>query len=136
MKQMAVMLTVALAIGIALGMGGSQVLNAQQEPGTHKALLKMDLPGIAGKEFLVKLWSWPQWWLREALSPRNVFIYILEGAGLLEIEGKPAITQQARSMFHAPQQVQIFKNASQTAPGKLLVMFVSEKSQPLSVLAN
>jgi hypothetical protein len=40
-------------------------------------------------------------------------------------------------MFHdPPQQVQVFKNASQTAPVKLLVMFVSEKGQPLSVPAK
>ena len=35
-------------------------------------------------------------------------------------------------MFHTPQQVQIFKNAIQTAPVKLLVRFVSKKGRPLS----
>jgi quercetin dioxygenase-like cupin family protein len=66
--------------------------------------------------------------------PGNVFVYILEGAGILEIEGKPAVTQKVGSVFHEPpKQVQSFKNASKTEPVKVLVMFVSEKGQPLSV---
>ena len=37
-------------------------------------------------------------------------------------------------MFHEPpKQVQDFKNGSKTEPVKLLVMFISEKGQPLSV---
>jgi hypothetical protein len=55
----------------------------------------------------------------DAARDRNVFIYVLEGAGSLEIEGKPAVTQQAGSIFHEPpKQVQISKNTSQTAPVK------------------
>ena len=52
MKRTVVMLTLTLAVGIALGLIGSQVLNAQQMPIKRTVLLKTDLPGIEGKEFL------------------------------------------------------------------------------------
>jgi quercetin dioxygenase-like cupin family protein len=129
------MLTIALGVGIALGMIGSQVLNAQQEPIKRTVLLKTDLPGIEGKEALVDhVELAPGVAGGKHYHPGNVFIYILEGSGILEIEGKPAVTQKAGSMFHEPpKQVQIFKNASKTAPVKLLVIFISEKGQPLTV---
>jgi quercetin dioxygenase-like cupin family protein len=124
-----------LAVGIALGLIGSQVLNVQQMPMKRTVLLKTDLPGMEGKEF-----SDDQVELAPGVDggkhyhPGNVFVYILEGAGILEIEGKPAVTQKVGSVFHEPpKQVQSFKNASKTEPVKVLVMFVSEKGQPLSV---
>jgi quercetin dioxygenase-like cupin family protein len=135
MKRTVVMLTLALAVEIALGLIGSQVLNAQQMSIKRTVLLKTDLPGIEGKEFLVdQVELAPGVAGGKHYHPGNVFVYILEGSGLLEIEGKPAVTQKAGSIFHEPpKQVQDFKNASKTEPVKLLVMFISEKGQPLSV---
>ena len=135
MKRTVVMLTFALAVAIALGLIESQVLNAQQPPIKRTVLLKTDLPGIEGKEFLVdQVEIAPGEAGGKHFHPGNVFVYIQEGSGILEIEGKPAVTQQAGSMFHEPpKQVQNFKNASKTEPVKLLVIFISEKGQPLSV---
>ena len=135
MKQTGVMLTLALAVAIALGLIGSQVLNAQQPPTKRTVLLKTDLPGIESKEFLVdQVEVAPGVAGVKHYHPGNVFVYILEGSGILEIEGKPAVTQKAGSMFHEPpKQVQEFKNASKTEPLRLLVIFISEKGQPLSV---
>jgi quercetin dioxygenase-like cupin family protein len=135
MKRRVVMLTLALAVGIALGTVGSQVLNAQQVPVTRTALFKTDLPGIEGKEVLVeRVELAPGVAAGKHYHPGNVFVYILEGSGILEIEGKPAVTQTAGSMWHEPpKQVQIFKNESKTAPVKILAIFISEKGQPVTV---
>jgi quercetin dioxygenase-like cupin family protein len=135
MKRTVVMLTVALAVGIALGLSGSQGLTAQQMPMKRTVLLRTDLPGIEGKEFLVdQVELAPGVEGGKHYHPGNVFVYILEGAGSLEIEGKPAVIQQAGSIFHEPpKQVQNFKNASKTEPLKILVMFISEKGQPRTV---
>jgi quercetin dioxygenase-like cupin family protein len=134
-KRTVVMLTLAVAGGIALGMVWNQVVNAQQEPSKRTVLLKTDLAGIEGKEALVEhVELAPGVAGAKHYHPGNVFVYIREGSGILEIEGKPAVTQTAGSMFHEPpKQVQIFKNASNTAPLKLLVISISEKGQPLSV---
>ena len=125
MKRTVVMRTLALAVGIALGMVGSQMLNAQQEPVTLQALLKTDLPGIEGKAFLVEQVELaPGVVAGKHYHPGNVFVYVLEGVGILEIEGKPAVTQQAGSMFHAPQastdlqECQSDRSGQMTAPGK------------------
>jgi quercetin dioxygenase-like cupin family protein len=88
------MCTLALAVRIALGMGGSRVLNAQQEPVTRKALLKTDLPGIEGEKFLVEpVELAPGVAAGKHYHPGNVFIYVLAGEGILELDGKPAVTQ-------------------------------------------
>jgi quercetin dioxygenase-like cupin family protein len=97
--------------------------------------LKTDLPGLEGKEFLIdQVELAPGAAGGKHYHPGNAFVYILEGSGVLEINGKPAVTQKAGSVFHEPpKQVQDFRNASKTGPLKVLVMFVSEKGQPLSV---
>ena len=72
MKRTVVMLTLALAVGIALGLIGSQVLDAQQMPIKRTVLLKTDLPGIEGKEFLARPGgAGPRGGWGEALSPRE-----------------------------------------------------------------
>ena len=71
MKRTIVMLSLTLAVGIALGLLGSQVLTAQQMPMKRTTLLKTDLPRSKGKNSVLIRWNWPQGWLWEALSPRK-----------------------------------------------------------------
>jgi hypothetical protein len=85
MKRPVILLTCALAVGIALGLIGSQVLSAQQMPIKRAVLLNTDLPGLEGQEFLID---------QVELAPGvvggkhyhlgNMFVYILEGSGVLE----------------------------------------------------
>jgi quercetin dioxygenase-like cupin family protein len=98
-------------------------------PIKRTVLLKTDLPGMEGKEFLVdQVELAPGAAGGKYYHPGNVFVYILEGSGGLEIDGKPAVTQQAGSIFHEPpKQVQDFRNASKTEALKLLVLFISGK---------
>jgi quercetin dioxygenase-like cupin family protein len=103
MKRTVVMLTVALAMGIALGIIGNQVLNAQQMPMKRTVLLKTDLPGMEGKQFSVDhVELAPGVAGGKHYHPGNVFVYVLEGSGVLVIDGQLAITQQAGSVFHEP----------------------------------
>jgi quercetin dioxygenase-like cupin family protein len=60
--------------------------------------------------------------------PRGEFLYILEGAGRLQVEGRPAITLSAgaaSTLTSLPQHV--LKNTSRTKPLKILVVFFNEK---------
>ena len=60
--------------------------------------------------------------------PRGEFLYILEGAGRLEVEGRPAITLSAgaaSTLTSLPQHV--LKNTSRTKPLKILVVFFNER---------
>jgi quercetin dioxygenase-like cupin family protein len=68
--------------------------------------------------------------------PGPELAYILEGALTLEQEGKPAQTFKAGEVFHNPSKiVHDAKNASATAPTKVLVFLLADKGQPLATPA-
>lgn len=135
MKRMAVMLAVTLVVGIALGVIGSQSLNAEQQPLKRTMLLKTDLKGLEGKEGVVLLVELaPGAAAGKHYHPGNEVNYILEGSGVLEIEGKPPITLQVGTTSYIPAgDVHNVRSTSATDPLKLLVFWVAEKGQPIAV---
>ena len=135
MRRTALMLGLALAAGIAVGVIGDQVLNAQQEPVKRTVLLRTDLAGMEGKEVLM---------INVEIAPGAVsgkhyhhgheLAYVLEGSGILEIEGKPPVTLKAgEAAYQPPKQVHEGKNTSTTAPLKTLSIVIAEKGQPITV---
>ncbi|MGH8524349.1 MAG: cupin domain-containing protein [Gammaproteobacteria bacterium] len=69
--------------------------------------------------------------------PGDEFVYILEGSGTLEVEGKSPVSLEPGVTFHlAPQQVHDAKNASETAPLKGLAVLIADKGQPRLVPAK
>lgn len=136
MKRTVWMLAVTLAVGIILGVTGNQVLNAQyaqqQEPVKRKVLLQTDLADIPGKEATLGLAEYaPGASSGKHYHPRHVLIYVLEGSAINEPEGKPPVTlKQGDVLYESPNLVHNFKNASTTAPFKLLSCGIGEKGQP------
>ena len=132
MRRTALMLALTLTVGIALGVFGSRILNAQQEPVKRTTLLKDDLAGIEGKEAHVRITEIaPGATSPKHYHPGHVFGYVLEGSVLFEAEGQPAVTRAAGEAFHEPpKQVHSAKNASQTVPVKILAFAIVEKGQP------
>lgn len=135
MKRAVLLLALTLAVGIAVGLIGSPVLNAQQEPIKRTVLLQTDLPGIEGKEARVILSEYaPGASSGKHHHPGHEFVYLLEGSGVLEVEGKPAVAVNPGDVFYQPpKQVHNFKNPSTTDRLKLLVFFIPEKAQPFTV---
>jgi len=135
MKRTAVMLAVTLTVGIALGVIGSRSLNAEQQPLKRTMLLKTDLKGLEGKEGVVVLVELaPGAAAGKHYHPGNEVNYILESSGILEIEGQAPITLQAGTTSYIPAgDVHNVRSTSATDPLKLLVFWVAEKGQPLTV---
>ena len=71
--------------------------------------------------------------------PGHEFVYVLEGSGILEEEGKPPLTLKPgvffylRSSSEKAEYVHAAKNTSTTDPLKILVVLITEKGQPLAV---
>ena len=132
MKRTAVMLALTLAVGIVVGMIGNHVLNAQQVAATRTVLLKTDLAGLEGKEALMlTVAGGPGFVGGKHYHPGYEFAYVLEGSLILEVEGKPPATFKTGDTFHIPPKVvHSGKNASTTAPYKVLVFGLFEKGQP------
>ena len=136
MKRTVWMLTLTLIVGIAIGIMGTHVLNAQyaqqQEPVKRKVLLQTDLADIAGKEATLALAEYaPGASSGKHYHPRHVLIYVLEGSAINEPEGKPPVTLKQGDVLYEPLKlVHNWKNASTTAPFKLLSCGIGEKGQP------
>ena len=97
------MLALTVTVGIALGVFGSRILNAHQEPVKRTTLLKDDLAGIEGKEAHVRITEIaPGATSPKHYHPGHVFRYVLEGSVLFEAEGQPAVTRAAGEAFHEP----------------------------------
>ena len=135
MKRNVIVLTLVLAMGIAIGLIVSQVLNAQQQAVKSAVLLKADLVGMEGKEgVIVSTEVAPGGLAKKHYHPGHHFSYILEGSMIMEVEGKPAVTYKTGDTFYlAPGQVHYASNVSTTAPVKVLGFSIEDKGQPLAV---
>ncbi|MDE2179944.1 MAG: cupin domain-containing protein [candidate division NC10 bacterium] len=132
MKRTGLLLSLTLTVGIALGVIGTQVLNAQQEPMKRTVLLKTPLTGIEGKEGMLVLVEFaPGAVTASHYHSGEELIYLLEGTVSMEVKGKLPVTLKSGNTFHlAPKQVHRVKNLSATTPAKALTFTIAEKGQP------
>ena len=136
--ERAVRPVVTVIAGIVLSVACSEIACAQQQQSIKRTdLLKTDLDEIKGSEMNV--------WVGDIapgaatgkhihLTPR--FVYVLEGAVVLEMDGKPPQTFRAGQAFaEPPNTVHNFRNASATEPAKALGFQYAGKGQPLQASA-
>ncbi|MGH7411808.1 MAG: cupin domain-containing protein [Candidatus Methylomirabilis sp.] len=135
MKRALFIGVVALAVGIVAGALGTKTLNAQPEPFKRTVLLKTDLKGLEGKEAVVVLVELaPGASSGKHYHPGHEVNYVLEGSGILELEGTPPVTLKPGVTNHIQvKQVHDVKNTSTADPLKLVAFFIAEKGQPLAV---
>ena len=135
MKRTVVMLSLTLAAGVILGMVGSHVLHAQQEPIKRTVLVKTDLEGIEGKEailFLAELA--PGAVGGKHYHPGTEVFYAVEGAFTHEPEGKPPVTlRQGQAGINPHKGVHYIRNASATESARILGCLIADKGQPMTV---
>jgi quercetin dioxygenase-like cupin family protein len=134
MRRTAIMLAIALTVGIAVGVLGNQVLIAQQQPVTRTILQQKDLDGVAGREVIMyRAEAAPGGVAGRHYHPGPELLYILEGALILEHDGQAPVTLKAGESAHIPaKHIHNAKNASTIEPAKVLVFLVGEKGQPLA----
>lgn len=134
MKRTVVLISVALIIGMAIGVMGTQVLAGKEELAKGTILQRVELAGAKGKEAVLVLRELPPG--KESgkhTQSGNEVAYILEGSVAFEVQGKPPVTLKAGDSFQTgPRQVHNVKNASTTAPVKVLVFYMVEKGKALS----
>jgi quercetin dioxygenase-like cupin family protein len=123
----------ALICGIAISMTVS--LGDAQQTIKRTDLLKTELAEIKGNEMSV----WVADLAAGAATGRHIhptprFVYVLEGAVVLELDGKPPQTFKAGQAFaEMPNLVHNFRNASATEPARALGFQYAGKDQPLQI---
>ena len=138
MKRTAFVLGVSLVVAITVGVLGTQVLMAKEELAKGTELQRAGLAGKKGKEAVLVL--------RELSAGKESgkhyqsgieVAYILEGSVTLEVQGKPPVSLKQGDSFQTdPRQVHNVKNASTTAPAKVIVFYVVEKGKALADIST
>ena len=132
-------LTTALTLiaGVAICIFGGQFAGAQQQTIKRTDLLKTYLPEMEGKEMQVWVADIPPGAATgRHFHPTPRFVYILEGAVVLELDGKaPQTFRVGQAFVEMPGERHNFRNASATAPAKALGFQYAGKDQPLQTNA-
>jgi quercetin dioxygenase-like cupin family protein len=96
-------------------------------------LMTKDLAVLAGKEVLMSTVTYPP----GGASPPHrhdaqVFVYVLEGELIMQVQGGPKVTLKPGETFYEnPTDVHaVSANASQTRPAKFLVFIIKDKGSP------
>jgi quercetin dioxygenase-like cupin family protein len=121
---------------IALRLASSIAL-AQEA--TVTPLMTHELTRFAGQEGTVVMVKYaPGGYDEEHLHYAYAFVYVLEGALVMQVKGGPEVTVGPGEMFfESPQDVHtVSRNASTTAPAKFLVFFIKQKGAPVTVSAK
>lgn len=134
MKRRVALISVALIVGIAMGVMGTQVLAGKEELAQGTILQRAALAGAKGKEAVLVLREMPPGKESGKHTQSGTEIaYILEGSVIFEMQGKPPVMLKAGDSFQTgARQVHNVKNASATAPAKALVFYVVEKGKALA----
>lgn len=100
-----------------------------------KPLLTQDLANIPGKEAVMLTVEYPPGGASVAhRHDADVFVYVLEGSIVMQVDGKEPVTLQAGQTFHeTPADIhRQSANASKTQPAKFVVFIVKDKGKPIT----
>ena len=100
------------------------------------SLQQKDLIDIPGKEgLMVAVEIAPGESVPKHRHNSNVFVYVLSGTIVTQVQGQPAMTLHAGETFvEAPADIHLdSRNPSNTEPTRLLVFFVKDKGTPPTV---
>ena len=125
--------SLALVIGIAVGMIGTQLWGAQHERVKRTVLMTRDLDGLEGHEGRMYITEIaPESATGKHHHSAHEFGYILAGFGIFTVEGHQPITLQPGGILHIGlRQPHNIENISKTVPLRMLVVAFAEKGQPL-----
>jgi quercetin dioxygenase-like cupin family protein len=107
--------------------------SAQQSVAT--ALFQTDLPDIEGREAVVLEVEYPPG-VASASHRHNAhtFVYVLEGTVVMQVAGgEPQTLVAGQTFYETPDDIHsVSRNASDTEPAKILVVFIKLEGAPMT----
>src|SRR5215472_13077040 len=129
-------LVIALACLLAGTASAADTPEQARKGGAAQPLLTRNLPDMPGKEVLLLTVSYlPGGASLPHRHDAEVFVYVLEGSVVMQVDGQPAQTLGIGQTFHeSPTDVhRQSANASATQPAKLLVFIIKDKNKPVTL---
>jgi quercetin dioxygenase-like cupin family protein len=107
-------------------------------PGEREQLVEGALPGIEGHDIAIQRVTFPAGWSGQKHTHAGpVYVYVLDGAFEVEIEGAEPNILSAGDLVAEPQDApMVARNASQEDPVTILLIQISEEGRPLMELAE
>lgn len=105
-------------------------------PAIVKELIKRELAGASGKEIrMITVEYLPAGASLPHRHNAQVFVYVLEGAVKMQVEGGPLVTLgPGETFYEGPEDVHtVSANASASKPARILVFIVKDAGAPVSV---
>ena len=125
---------IALCLAAATAAATAAAQEAKVTP-----LMTQELAGIGGKEGTMAMVEYAPGGL-DAAHRHNayVFVYVLEGAVVMQVKGGKEVTLgPGQTFYESPEDVHtVSRNASTTQPAKFLAFFVKQKGAPITVPAK
>jgi quercetin dioxygenase-like cupin family protein len=128
-----------VVVSMCLSVFLSGAVLADAPPAAVKQLMTKDLAGAVGKEVLMSTVTYPP----GGASPPHrhdaqVFVYVLEGELIMQVQGGPKVTLKPGETFYESRSDvhSVSANASQTAPAKFLVFIIKDKGAPTTRAAT
>ena len=129
--------TALVVSALLLGGGDGRAAEEAKAPaGKASPLMTQDLSGIAGKEAVMLTVEYPPGGSSSAHRHNaDVFVYVLEGSVVMQVEGAAPVTlRPGQTFYEGPDDVHLVgRNASGTEPAKFLAFFVKDKGAPVAV---
>jgi quercetin dioxygenase-like cupin family protein len=122
-------ITMCPALAVAAGN------NPAPGPAVIQQLMDKELVGVPGRELLMLTVEYlPAGASLPHRHDAQVFVYVLQGAVVMQVAGSPAVTlRKGETFYEGPNDVHVVSaNASKTAPAKILVFIVKDKGKPVS----
>ncbi|HSB45389.1 MAG TPA: cupin domain-containing protein [Nitrospira sp.] len=123
----------------ALSIAAGHDVNAQTSgPQVTTIISKTDVAGIKDKEWKVRTIELAPGAVDARLFYSGVeLVYVLEGAGRLEVDGKPFVALHPGAVAALnPKEIHVLKNTNQTQTLKVVVVLLREKGQPPLAFGN
>lgn len=106
---------------------------ASPPPPDVREVMKKDLSDLPGKEGLMLTVTFPPGGADEIhRHDAHVFVYMLEGSVVMQVEGGPEVTlKPGDSFYEAPDDIHsVGRNASAMEPAKFVVVLIKDKDTP------
>jgi quercetin dioxygenase-like cupin family protein len=130
-------LRLAFLTGLALCQ--AHAFSTDKEPAPAAAaiqqLMDKEVVGVPGRELLMLTVEYvPGGASLPHRHDAQVFVYVLQGAVVMQIAGGPAVTlHEGQTFYEGPADVHLVSaNASKTKPAKILVFIVKDKNAPVT----
>jgi quercetin dioxygenase-like cupin family protein len=123
-----------MTAGFALSLALIPLLGVGAPPSSKvKVLMSQALADLPGKEGLVLEVTLPPGGADDVhRHDAHVFVYMLEGSTVMQVQGGKSVTlQPGQTFYESPTDIHVVgKNASSTQPAKFIAVFVKDVGKP------